>query len=104
MTDRNATIICLAADKTAAEALASQYPGGAGSFGPGARALTVNPTGAAPATHFAVSGQMDADMVEAFETSVLPIFMVLPLDDTNFFAQIASREPQLFTVVETEEA
>lgn len=104
MTDRSVTIICLAANAAAAEALASQFPGGAGSFGPGARRLsTVQGAPTSAPTHLAVSGQIDADMVEAFELSVTPIFMVIPLEGTDFFAQIASRAPALYPCVESEE-
>lgn len=101
MPNRSATLICYAADKATAEDLADNYPGGAGSFGPGAVKLSTTQGTTVP-THFAVSGQMDADMVDAFEVSSVPIYMVLDLNGTTFDAQLAKCVPQLYRCIEDE--
>lgn len=94
--DRNVTLICLAADRTAAEAIAATYPGGSGTFGV---ALTSVPNGTV-ATHYAGSGYVDGDMADAFEISVDPMVKVFDNTGTDFFTIIAGLEPSLYRVVE----
>lgn len=106
MSDKRAIILCLAADAAAAEYVASQYPGGAGSFGPGAsRWSTVPGAPVSAPTHLAVSGSMPEDMVEALRSSSLPIFMVIDNpDDLPVEPQLLALEPPLHKCVESEEA
>lgn len=99
MTMRNVTILCEAANKGAAEALAATYPGGAGTF---SVPLSTSPgvTDRLLATHWAGSGDVDSGMATAFEVSVSPMFQVAENDNTNFDAIIATRTPRLYRIIE----
>jgi hypothetical protein len=92
--DRNVTLICAAADKPAADALAATFPGGEGTFS--VRLTTVQ--GGTVPTHYAGSGYVDAGMAEAFELSVSPMYKVFPNDNTDFNAILAQCEPPLHRV------
>lgn len=103
MTDRNVTLICAAGDRATAEALAAEFPGGAGTFSvPLATAPGL--TDLAQATHWAGSGYMDEDMVAAFDMSVAPMFKVFPMTDDlpDFASHIAACVPPLYRVYENE--
>jgi len=105
MNEKRAILVCYVVDQTAAEALASQYPMGAGSFGPGSsRWSTIQGATTANPTHRAVSGMMDEGMIEAFRISSDPIFMVLDNpDDTSPVTVLAACEPPLYRCVSNEE-
>lgn len=102
MTDINVTLICENAHKAEAEALAEQYPGGAGTF---SISLATAPdiTDLALATHWAGSGYMPEEMVAAFQVSVAPMYKVFPLENTDFNAQIAACTPTLYRLFPAEE-
>lgn len=94
--DRNVTLICTAADKALAEALAANFPGGSGTF---SVKLTTVPGGTIP-THWAGSGMVPEEMATAFDQSVSPMYKVFPLEGTTFDQQLNDCEPRLYRVVE----
>lgn len=65
MADIFRTIIVPAAEQAEAQAIAAEYPGGAGMFETGC-----SPTGEAPATDYISSGFMDEAIVEALGTAL----------------------------------
>jgi hypothetical protein len=97
MSDLNVVAICTAANKGAAESLAAQYPGGSGTF---SVQLTTASNGAPPATHWAGSGYMPADLVAAFEAS--SEVEVFSLDNSDFFSILAAHDPVLYRVIPDE--
>jgi hypothetical protein len=100
----NAIIVAFKTDQAAAEALAAQYPGGAGSFGPGcSKWHTVAGTPVPDCTQVAVSGTMDSDMVEAFRMNSVPKFQVIDNpDDHSPASMLVQCQPPLYPGVDTE--
>lgn len=95
--DINVTVICATADRASAESLAEQFPGGAGTFSV-PLATTPGVTDLARATHWAGSGYMGEEMVQAFTDSAAPVFIVMSLDGKDFAENIASCDPVLYRV------
>jgi hypothetical protein len=96
MANKAVTLICTAASKAAADALAATFPGGAGTFS--VRLTTVQ--GGQTPTHYAGSGFVPEEMAEAFELSVDPMFKVFPLEGATFNQHLAECAPPLFRVVD----
>lgn len=93
MADKAVTLICTAADLEAANALAAQFPGGAGTF---SFPLTTT-NGSFTATHYAGSGFVPADMADAMDVSLAPMVKVFPLSGgVTFWDHLAMCEPPLY--------
>lgn len=100
MSDTNVTLICAAADRAAAEAIVSQFPGGAGTF---SVPLSTSPgiTDPAQATHFAGSGMVAQEMADAVNNSVDPMLKVFSNDNTDFNTIISTQcDPVLYRIYE----
>jgi hypothetical protein len=98
-----AVLISPVAHQVDAESLASQYPGGAGSFGPGASRWSTAPgTPVANATDLAISGDMDYDMIEAFRADARFIVIDNP-DDGPVVPLMLALDPPRHKCVESEE-
>ena len=99
MSDVNVTLICNAADQATAEALVSQFPGGAGTF---SIPLSTSPgvTDPAQATHFAGSGYCAQEMADAVNNNVDPMFKVFSNENTSFNSIISEQcTPPLYLIV-----
>lgn len=92
MADKNVTLICAAADLAAAEALASQFPMGSGTF---SVPLTVV-QGGSVATHYAGSGYVDEAMASAMDVNLEPMFKVFSNDAASFWDNLAACVPPLY--------
>ena len=82
--ERNATVICSAAQRTAANDLGNSLGLGPNTFSV-PLALTNGVTDPALATHYAGSGFMDSDALDAFVLSLSPSIQVLDLTDGQTF-------------------
>lgn len=105
MTDKRAILIATVADRAVAEALASTFPGGAGSFGPGAVRLSTNPAATVDTpTHICISGAMPEEMVEAFRISSVPFFMVVDNPEDRYAGLLLNAlQPPLYFCIDNQE-
>lgn len=98
---KNVTIICTAADKSAAQSKATALGDGPGTFSV-PLALTQGVTDRAFATHWGQSGSVDDAYAQAFDVSLQPLVKVFPLTGgDNFDAHLAMCVPRLYRIVES---
>lgn len=98
--DKDRTLICEAADRTAANAMGASFNAGPNTFSV-ALSTTQGVTNPALATHWAGSGYVPADMADAMEVSLDPKVWVRPNDQgSDFAANIAAMDPPLYRIYE----
>lgn len=96
MEDRNVTLICSAATLAQAEELASQFPGGSGTF-----SVRLKEVGAPNVpTYYCGSGYVAAEMARAFEVNVNPMFKVFDNEGKTFNQILSECAPPLDRVVD----